>query len=96
MKISIINTGKSSLFVLSMVFILTIVSCNEDFVTKEFDNGVVSDNFFQNATDAEQALTAVYDVIALRGMYREGVWVLGDAPSDDINELTIPEGTTRK
>jgi len=92
MKISIINTAKSSLFVLSMVFVLTVVSCDEDFVTKEFENGVVSDNFFQNASDAEQALTAVYDVIALRGMYREGVWVLGDVPSDDINELTGDNG----
>ena len=67
-------------------------SCEEDFVTKEFKNGVVDENFFQNATDAEQALTAVYDIISSKGMYREAINGLGDCPSDDINELTGDNG----
>lgn len=92
MKISIINTQKSSLFILLIAFVLTVGSCGEDFVTKEFTNGVVSDNFFQTATDANQALTAVYDIVGARGMYRESMWVLGDAASDDINELTGDNG----
>ena len=86
------KTQKSSLFILLIAFVIAIGSCEEDFVTKEFVNGVVSDNFFKNATDAEQALTAVYDIIGVRGMYRESMWVLGDAASDDINELTGDNG----
>ena len=86
------KTQKSSLFIVLLAFVLTIGSCGEDFVTKEFVNGVVSDNFFETATDAEQALTAVYDIIGVRGMYRESMWVLGDAASDDINELTGDNG----
>ena len=67
-------------------------SCDEEFVTKEFKNGVVDENFFQNAVDAEQALTAVYDIISSKGMYREAINGLGDCPSDDINELTGDNG----
>lgn len=68
------------------------ISCQEEFVTKDFKNGVVDVNFFQNATHAEQALTAVYDAISQKGVYRESVFVLGDATSDDINELTGDNG----
>ncbi|MEM9829232.1 MAG: RagB/SusD family nutrient uptake outer membrane protein [Bacteroidota bacterium] len=67
-------------------------SCGEDFVTKEFQNGVVDENFFQNASDAEQALTAIYDIVGQKGLYREAVMVVGDATSDDINELTGDSG----
>lgn len=66
--------------------------CGEEFVTKEFKNGVVDENFFQNSVHAEQALTAVYDIISEKGLYREAINVLGDAPSDDINELTGDNG----
>ncbi|MEM7369525.1 MAG: RagB/SusD family nutrient uptake outer membrane protein [Bacteroidota bacterium] len=71
---------------------MIIMACSEEFVTKEFNNGVVDENFFQDATHAEQALTAVYDAISQKGLYRESVFVLGDAPSDDINELTGDNG----
>ncbi|MEQ8556560.1 MAG: RagB/SusD family nutrient uptake outer membrane protein [Cyclobacteriaceae bacterium] len=92
MKIFNINTQKSALLILVVAIALTIGSCGEEFVTKEFTNGVTSESFFQNATHAEQALTAVYDILNGRGMYREGMWVLGDAPTDDINELTGDNG----
>ena len=72
--------------------IVAMFSCGEDFVTKEFKNGVVDENFFQNAAHAEQALTAVYDIISSKGMYREAINGLGDCPSDDINELTGDNG----
>lgn len=75
-----------------LAIIALIVACEEDFVTKEFKNGVVDVNFFKNATHAEQALTAVYDAISQKGVYRESVFVLGDATSDDINELTGDNG----
>ncbi len=74
------------------VIIGLFTTCSEEFVTKEFKNGVVDENFFQNATHAEQALTAVYDIISEKGLYREAINVLGDAPSDDINELTGDNG----
>lgn len=86
------NTKNRSLLMLLMVVALFFPSCGEEFVTQEFENGVVSENFFQNATDAEQALTAIYDIIGSRGMYQEGNWVIGDATSDDINELTGDNG----
>lgn len=75
-----------------LAIISLVIACNEDFVTKEFQNGVVDANFFQDATHAEQALTAVYDAISQKGLYREAIFVLGDATSDDINELTGDNG----
>ncbi len=77
---------------LGLLFILVAISCGEDFVTKEFTNGVVDENFFKNESDALQALTAVYDIVSSRGLYREAVVVLGDCPSDDILELTGDNG----
>ncbi len=84
---------KRMIIVTSVVALISLViACNEDFVTKEFQNGVVDENFFQNATHAEQALTAVYDAISQKGLYREAIFVIGDATSDDINELTGDNG----
>ncbi len=84
---------KNKIFhIILIITVLYFSSCGEDFVTQEFENGVVSENFFKNATDAEQALTAVYDIIGSRGMYQEGNWVIGDATSDDINELSGDNG----
>ncbi len=81
----------NKILVLGLV-VTAFVFCSEDFVTKEFKNGVVDENFFQNATHAEQALTAVYDIISQKGLYREAIVLLGDAVSDDINELTGDNG----
>ncbi len=86
------NTKNRTLLMLLMVVALFFPSCGEEFVTQEFENGVVSESFFQNASDAEQAVTAIYDIIGSRGMYQEGNWVIGDATSDDINELTGDNG----
>lgn len=84
---------KKIVFIAMLITIIVgIFACGEEFVTKDFKNGVVDENFFQNATHAEQALTAVYDAISQKGIYRESVFVLGDATSDDINELTGDNG----
>ncbi|RRA97741.1 RagB/SusD family nutrient uptake outer membrane protein [Larkinella rosea] len=69
-----------------------VIGCKEDFITKEFTNGVSEENFFKNTKDVEQALTAVYDVIGQKGIYRESVFVLGSCPSDDIDEKTGDTG----
>lgn len=84
---------KSLLFLIAGAAITVIaISCGEDFVTKEFTNGVVDENFFKNESDAVQALTAVYDIVSSTGLYREAAVVLGDCPSDDILELTGDNG----
>ena len=85
---------KKSILIICLLGSTTLLfnSCGEDFVTKEFQNGVVDENFFQNASDAEQALTAIYDIVGQKGLYREAVMVVGDATSDDINELTGDSG----
>ncbi len=74
---------------LSACFLL---GCSEDFLTKEYRNGVAESNFFKDEVDALQALTAVYDGISQKGVYRESVFVLGSCPSDDIDERTGDTG----
>lgn len=69
-----------------------VIACGEEFVTKEYRNGVVDENFFQTAQDAEQALNAVYDVIGQKGYYRDGIFPLGESSSDNIDEQTGDNG----
>ncbi|MDF9796359.1 hypothetical protein OKW21_001622 [Catalinimonas alkaloidigena] len=72
--------------------LLLMAACSEDFVTKEYQNGVVDENFFQNAQDAEQALTAVYDIVGQKGYYRDAIFPLGESSSDNIDEQTGDNG----
>ena len=83
------NYQNSILFAL---LALTVFSCSEDFVTKEYQNGVVDENFFQTAKDAEQALTAVYDIVGQKGYYRDAIFPLGESSSDNIDEQTGDNG----
>ena len=83
MKYSILSLLLAAVFV---------IGCKEEFITKEFTNGVSEANFFKDAKDVEQSLTAVYDVIGQKGIYRESVFVLGSCPSDDIDEKTGDTG----
>lgn len=76
-------------FLLSLV---ALIGCGEDFVTKEYQNGVVDENFFQTAKDAEQALTAVYDIVGQKGYYRDAIFPLGESSSDNIDEQTGDNG----
>ncbi|MEQ9437666.1 MAG: RagB/SusD family nutrient uptake outer membrane protein [Cyclobacteriaceae bacterium] len=71
---------------------LLLMACGEDFVTKEYQNGVVDENFFQTAKDAEQALTAVYDIVGQKGYYRDAIFPLGESSSDNIDEQTGDNG----
>lgn len=75
----------------SSILVLT-AGCGEDFVTKEFRNGVVDENFFKTAKDAEQALTAVYDIVGSKGYYRDAIFPLGESSSDNIDEQTGDNG----
>ncbi len=69
-----------------------LTGCSEDFVNKEFTNGIVEENFYKSAKDAEQALTGVYDPLSRKGVYRESAIVLGECPSDNIDEQTGDNG----
>ena len=69
-----------------------VIACGEEFVTKEYRNGVVDENFFQTAKDAEQALNAVYDIIGQKGYYRDAIFPLGESSSDNIDEQTGDNG----
>lgn len=72
--------------------ITLITGCSEDFVNKEFTNGIVEENFYKSAKDAEQALTGVYDPLSRKGVYRESAVVLGECTSDNIDEQTGDNG----
>jgi hypothetical protein len=72
--------------------LIVVMACGEDFVTKEFKNGVADENFFQDAKDAEQALTAVYDIVGQKGYYRDAIFPLGESSSDNIDEKTGDNG----
>lgn len=71
-----------------ILIMCSLFACRKSFITKEFTNGISEGNFFKTAKDAEQALTAVYDAVGQKGMYRESVVVLGECPSDNIDEQT--------
>jgi len=83
---------KNIKYFIFLIGIFSCISCNEDFVTKEFTNGIVEDNFYKTVKDAEQALTGVYDPISRKGVYRESFVVLGECSSDNIDEQTGDNG----
>jgi len=83
---------KNIKYFIFLMGIFSLASCNEEFVTKEFTNGIVEDNFYKTVKDAEQALTGVYDPISRKGVYRESFVVLGECSSDNIEEQTGDNG----
>jgi hypothetical protein len=83
---------KYTSYLLIVIGSLAALACGEDFVTKEFRNGVVDENFFQTEKDAEQALTAVYDIVGQKGYYRDAIFPLGESSSDNIDEQTGDNG----
>lgn len=83
---------KYTKYLLIASLLIFVIACGEDFVTKEYQNGVVDENFFQTAKDAEQALTAVYDIVGQKGYYRDAIFPLGESSSDNIDEQTGDNG----
>ncbi|MGA0557949.1 RagB/SusD family nutrient uptake outer membrane protein [Larkinella sp. VNQ87] len=45
---------------------------------------ITPENFFQNADDAESALTAAYDALQQTGSYGQDLNVVGEMPSDNV------------
>ncbi|MGV3559632.1 RagB/SusD family nutrient uptake outer membrane protein [Larkinella arboricola] len=45
---------------------------------------ITPENFFQNADDAESALTAAYDALQQTGTYGQDLNVVGEMPSDNV------------
>lgn len=66
--------------------ILLLSSC-EDYLTKDFKNGFVGENFMQNENQSIEAVTAIYDVMNWRGYYYWGAMCLGEGMSDNCENL---------
>ena len=63
------------------------VSCKEDFLDQDYENGLIASNFFTRPEHADKALTAVYDVLGFEGQYLLARQTLGSASADDISNL---------
>ncbi|KAA1247480.1 RagB/SusD family nutrient uptake outer membrane protein [Aquimarina sp. RZ0] len=66
------------------VLIFCFISCDEDILDKVNQNGPNSDNFLQFEGEAEEATTAIYDVLTHVGMYKFSFLILGDVPTDNV------------
>ncbi|WP_375436866.1 RagB/SusD family nutrient uptake outer membrane protein [uncultured Hymenobacter sp.] len=68
--------------ILIPVFALALLaSC--DILDKEPLPSIAPENFFQNADDAEAAITAAYDALQATGLYSQDLVVVGEMPSDN-------------
>ena len=74
------------------LFGLILAGCNA--LEKNPLPSITPENFFQNADDAESALTAAYDALQQTGTYGQDLNVVGEMPSDnctstngDVNAL---------
>jgi hypothetical protein len=75
-----------------LLFSLVLAGCNT--LEKNPLPSITPENFFQNADDAESALTAAYDALQQGGTYGQDLNVVGEMPSDnctstngDVNAL---------
>ena len=68
--------------ILLIVFSLTIISGCTKFLTQELQGEFSSDVFYQNQTQANQALNGVYNAISFSS-FNNAIWVFGDIGSDD-------------
>ncbi|UOG77120.1 RagB/SusD family nutrient uptake outer membrane protein [Hymenobacter tibetensis] len=70
--------------ILIPVFALTLLgSC--DVLDKEPLPTIAPENFFQNADDAEAAITAAYDALQATGLYSQDLIAVGEMPSDNCS-----------
>ncbi|TGD78790.1 RagB/SusD family nutrient uptake outer membrane protein [Hymenobacter wooponensis] len=68
--------------ILIPVFALALLgSC--DVLDKQPLPSIAPENFFQNADDAEAAITAAYDALQATGLYSQDLVVVGEMPSDN-------------
>ena len=63
---------------------LLLGSCEKDFLEKTDYNGLNSETFMTTENQAKEAVTAIYDPLTQYGMYNIGNMVLGEVPTDNI------------
>jgi len=68
--------------ILLIGFSLTIISACTKFLTQELQGEFSTGVFYQNQTQANQALTGVYSAISFSS-FNNAIWVFGDIASDD-------------
>ena len=69
-----------------LIFVLTFSGCNdEEFLTAEYYEGVVDQNFLTTPAHAKPAVTGVYDVMSYKGTNWDKM-ILGSSGADDIVE----------
>ncbi|AUP78935.1 RagB/SusD family nutrient uptake outer membrane protein [Flavivirga eckloniae] len=74
---------KKVLYILIAVPFL-VISCQDDFIEKVDKNGLNSESFMQFESQAKEAVTSIYDPLTHYGMYNWGFMILGEAPTDNI------------
>lgn len=67
---------------LLMVFVLTVLGACNKFLTEELQGEFSTSTFYQNETQATQALNGMYSAITFRN-FNNAIWVFGDIASDD-------------
>ncbi|QZE15232.1 RagB/SusD family nutrient uptake outer membrane protein [Halosquirtibacter laminarini] len=66
-----------------LAMVITFCSCSDSLI--KFDkNGQNADTYMEYASQAESAVTAVYDPLSYCGLYNFSFIVLGEAPTDNI------------
>jgi hypothetical protein len=77
---------KINIYLVLLVFVLTLGGCNEDeFLTADYYQGVVDVNFLTSPAHAKPAVTGVYDVMSYMGTSWDK-FILGSSAADDIVE----------
>lgn len=74
------------LSILAVVCLIT-VSCKDEFLDTEYNQGLVDVAFFQTEDHALQAVTATYDVLNYEGMYALAQFFIGSSTADLVQEL---------
>ena len=68
--------------ILLMLVSITLLSACKKFLTEDLQGAFSTGTFYQNETQADQALTSVYNSISFSS-FNNAIWVFGDIASDD-------------
>jgi starch-binding outer membrane protein, SusD/RagB family len=71
--------------ILSVVLLIIVPSCNDDFLDNPPQNLITQDNFPETAADALTATNAMYEVLRI-GAYHRGFYPIDDIMSDDARK----------
>jgi len=75
--------------ILILVLTVSLTSCMEDFLKESPEDRFVIDNFYSSQSDAEAAVTAVYE--KLYALYERNMFILNELPADtEKNGLGMP------